>query len=127
MAWNGRSVANLNGQRVGNDEDFESTIKKTTLKQIDQVAKKLKMTRQEVISIQVNQEIARRLIENIKEFKMANLEVYFPDNTALHFTDQGVTDEDATICDSCDTKQFLSGGIVSDQIFVCAKCRVADE
>ena len=58
---------------------------------------------------------------------MANLEVYFPDNTALHFTDHGVTDEDATICDSCNTKQFLSGGIVSDQIFVCAKCRVADE
>jgi len=58
---------------------------------------------------------------------VANLEVYFSDNTALHFTDQGVTDEDATICDSCDTKQFLSGGIVSDQIFVCAKCRVADE
>ena len=58
---------------------------------------------------------------------MADLEVYFPDNTALHFTDQGVTDEDATICDSCDTKQFLSGGIVSDQIFICAKCRVADE
>ena len=127
MALNGLSVADLNGQRVGNDEDFESTIKKTTLEQIDQVAKKLKMTRQEVISIQVNQEIARRLIKNIKEFKMANLEVYFPDNTALHFTDQGVTDEDATICDSCDTKQFLSGGIVSDQIFVCAKCRVADE
>ena len=120
-------MANLNGQRVGNDEDFESTIKKTTLKQIDQVAKKLKMTRQEVISIQVNEEIARRLIKNIKEFKMANLEVYFPDNTALHFTDEGVTDEDATICDGCDTKQFLSGGIVSDQIFICAKCRVADE
>ena len=58
---------------------------------------------------------------------MANLEVYFSDNTALHFTDQGVTDEDATICDSCNTKQFLSGGIVSDQIFICAKCRVADE
>ena len=58
---------------------------------------------------------------------MANLEVYFSDNTALHFTDQGVTDEDATICDSCNTKQFLSGGIFSDQIFICAKCRVADE
>ena len=58
---------------------------------------------------------------------VADLEVYFSDNTALHFTDQGVTDEDATICDGCNTKQFLSGGIVSDQIFVCAKCRVADE
>ena len=58
---------------------------------------------------------------------VANLEVYFSDNTALHFTDSGVTDEDATICDSCNTKQFLSGGIVSDQIFICAKCRVADE
>jgi len=58
---------------------------------------------------------------------VADLEVYFPDNTALHFTDSGVTDEDATICDSCNTKQFLSGGIVSDQIFICGKCRVADE
>lgn len=55
---------------------------------------------------------------------MANLEVYFPDNTALHFTDEGVTDEDATICDSCDTKQFLSGGIMADQIFICGKCWV---
>ena len=58
---------------------------------------------------------------------VANLEVYFPDNTALHFTDAGVSDEDATICDGCNSKQFLSGGILSDQIFVCAKCRVADE
>lgn len=57
---------------------------------------------------------------------MGDLEVYFPDKTALYFTDKGVSDHDSEVCDGCNTCQFTTGGIMSDQIFVCAKCRAID-
>ena len=57
---------------------------------------------------------------------MGDLEVYFSDKTALYFTDKGVSDHDSEVCDGCNTRQFTTGGIMSDQIFVCAKCRAID-
>jgi len=57
---------------------------------------------------------------------VGDLEIYFPDKTALHFTSNGVSDHDSEVCDGCNTRQFTTGGIMSDQIFVCAKCRVID-
>lgn len=58
---------------------------------------------------------------------MGDLEVYFPDSTALHFTDDGVTLHESLVCDGCDKPQFVNGGILADQIFLCAKCRISDE
>jgi hypothetical protein len=57
---------------------------------------------------------------------MADLEMFFPDRSALKFTDEGVTEADWLNCDGCDKPQLVNGGIISDQVFVCAKCRVVD-
>jgi len=51
--------------------------------------------------------------------------MFFPDRSVLKFTDDGLTQAEWLHCDGCDKPQLINGGIVSDQIFVCAKCRVA--
>jgi len=56
---------------------------------------------------------------------MGDLEMFFPDRSVLKFTDDGLTQAEWLHCDGCDKPQLINGGIVSDQIFVCAKCRVA--
>ena len=57
---------------------------------------------------------------------MGALEMFFPDRSALKFTDDGMIEGDWLDCDGCNTPQLVNGGIVSDQIFVCAKCRVIE-
>ena len=57
---------------------------------------------------------------------MADLEMFFPDRSALKFTDDGVIEGDWLHCDGCDKPQLVKGGIISDQVFVCAKCRVIE-
>ena len=57
---------------------------------------------------------------------MGDLEMFFPDRSALKFTDDGIVESDWLNCDGCDKPQSVNGGIISDQIFVCAKCRVVE-
>jgi hypothetical protein len=57
---------------------------------------------------------------------MGDLEMFFPDRSALKFTDDGLIEGDWLDCDGCNTPQLVNGGIVSDQIFVCAKCRITE-
>lgn len=54
---------------------------------------------------------------------MGDLEIYFPDRSALRFTDGGVEEGESMICDGCDKIQMVKGGLMDDQIFVCARCR----
>ena len=57
---------------------------------------------------------------------MGDLEIYFPDRSALRFTDGGVEEGEATVCDGCDKIQMVKGGLTIDQIFLCALCRGVD-
>jgi hypothetical protein len=57
---------------------------------------------------------------------MGDLEMFFPDRSALRFSDDGIVESDWLNCDGCDKPQLVNGGIVSDQIFVCAECRVIE-
>jgi len=54
---------------------------------------------------------------------MGDLEIYFPDRSALRFTDSGVEEGESTVCDGCDKMQMVKGGLISDQIFLCEACR----
>lgn len=54
---------------------------------------------------------------------MADLEIHFPDRSALRFTDSGVEEGETTVCDGCDKIQMIKGGLTTDQIFVCQGCR----
>jgi hypothetical protein len=57
---------------------------------------------------------------------MGDLEIYFPDNSALRFTDSGVEEGESMICDGCNTRQMAKGSLVTDQIALCAPCRGVD-
>jgi hypothetical protein len=57
---------------------------------------------------------------------MAGLEMFFPDRSALKFTDDGVIEGDWLHCDGCDKPQLVKGGIISDQVFICEKCRIVE-
>jgi hypothetical protein len=46
---------------------------------------------------------------------MGDLEMFFPDRSALKFTDDGMIEGDWLDCDGCNTPQLVNGGIVSDQ------------
>ncbi len=52
--------------------------------------------------------------------------MFFPDRSALKFTDDEIVESDWLNCDGCDKPQLVSGGIISDQMFVCAECRVTE-
>lgn len=54
---------------------------------------------------------------------MGDLEIYFPDRSALRFTQTGVVEGESNHCDGCDKIQIMKGGIIEDQIFICARCR----
>lgn len=57
---------------------------------------------------------------------MGDLEMFFPDRSALKFTDDGLIEGDWLDCDGCNAPQLVKGGIISDQVFVCEKCRVIE-
>ena len=57
---------------------------------------------------------------------MGDLEIYFPDRSALRFTESGVEEGEATVCDGCDKIQMVEGGLITDQIFLCSLCRGVD-
>ena len=57
---------------------------------------------------------------------MGDLEMFFPDRSALKFTDDGLIEGDWLDCDGCNTPQLVKGGIISDQVFVCEKCRITE-
>ena len=71
-------------------------------------------------------ESGRSMFREMGQSMMAGLEMFFPDRSALKFTDDGVIEGDWLHCDGCDEPQLVKGGIISDQIFVCAKCRVTE-
>jgi hypothetical protein len=54
---------------------------------------------------------------------MGDLEIFFPDRSALRFTNSGVEEGEATVCDGCDKMQMVKGGLTTDQIFLCEACR----
>ena len=54
---------------------------------------------------------------------MGNLEMFFSDRSALRFTQTGVEEGESNHCDGCNTIQMIKGGLMEDQIFVCARCR----
>ena len=54
---------------------------------------------------------------------MGDLEIYFPDRSALRFTDSGVEEGESTVCDGCDKMLMVKGGLTIDQIFLCEECR----
>ena len=57
---------------------------------------------------------------------MGDLEIYFPDRSALRFTDSGVEEGESMICDGCNQIQMVKGGLTTDQIFLCSLCRGVD-
>jgi hypothetical protein len=54
---------------------------------------------------------------------MGDLEIFFPDRSALRFTQTGVVEGESNHCDGCNMIQMIKGGIIEDQIFICARCR----
>lgn len=48
-------------------EVWESKLPKKLLKQTDEIAKRLNLTRKQVIDIMISRELAKRLLKNIQE------------------------------------------------------------